>query len=58
VVSDPRLDWIQEFTLKALRIKPDKWTRMNISDEVRCYIASFIERDSPQVIKNTSNSIS
>jgi hypothetical protein len=31
--SDPRLDFIQDFTLKSLRLKPDKWARMVVSDE-------------------------
>ena len=47
--SDERLDFIQEFSLKALRVKPDKWARMMISDEQRTFINSFIERDHPQV---------
>ena len=49
VASDERLDFIQDFTLKALRVKPDKWARMMISDEQRTFINSFIERPKPQV---------
>ncbi len=49
VVSDPRMDFLQEWTMKALRVKPDKWTRMTISDEQRTYLHSFIERSAPQV---------
>ena len=50
VASDERLDFIQDFTLKALRVKPDKWARMMISDEQRTFISAFIERNRPQVI--------
>lgn len=49
VIVDDRLDFIQDFTLKALRIKPDKWARMQISDEQRTFITSFVERGLPQV---------
>jgi len=49
LLSDSRLDFIQDFTLKTLRLKPDKWARMTISDEQRNYINHFIERPYPQV---------
>jgi hypothetical protein len=40
--SDPRLDFIQDFTLKSLRLKPDKWARMVVSDEqVGFYLIYF-----------------
>ena len=42
--SEARIDFIQEFTLKSLRLKSDKWSRMVVSDEQRCFITSFIER--------------
>ena len=42
--KDPRIDYIQEFTLKSLRLKPDKWARMVISDEQRIFIQAFVER--------------
>ena len=42
--GDPRLDFLQELTLKCLRLKPDKWARMIVSDEQRCFIQSFIEK--------------
>ena len=51
LLSDPRLDFIQDFTLKALRLKPDKWARMTISDEQRNYVTHFVERPHPQVKK-------
>ena len=41
--SEPRIDFLQEFTLKSLRLKGDKWYRMIISDEQRQYIANFID---------------
>ena len=37
VASDPRLDFLRDFILKALRLKPDKWDRMFISDEQRSF---------------------
>ena len=47
---DPRMDFLQEFTLKSLRLKPDKWSRMVVSDEQRNFINNFIERTSRQVL--------
>lgn len=51
VANDERLEFIQEFSLKALRVKPDKWARMLISDEQRTFITNFIERGHPQVTR-------
>jgi dynein heavy chain len=47
--SDPRFDFIQDYTLKSLRLKPDKWSRMMVSDEQRTFITNFVERTYPQV---------
>jgi len=47
--SDPRYDFLQDFTLKSLRLKPDKWSRMLVSDEQRTFITNFVERGMPQV---------
>ena len=53
--SDPRSDFIQDFTLKSLRLKPDKWTRMLVSDEQRTFLANFIERPFPQELVISQN---
>ena len=50
VVADDRMDFIQDFTLKALRVKPDKWVRMMISDEQRTFLTTFLDRPYPAVI--------
>ena len=47
--SDVRWDFLQDFTLKSLRLKPDKWTRMLVSDEQRTFLTNFVERPYPQV---------
>ena len=41
--SEPRLDFIQDFTLKSMRCKQDKWQRMIVSDDVRRFVLDFIE---------------
>ncbi len=46
--SDPRYDFLQDFTLRSLRLKPDKWARMLVSDEQRNFITNFVERGHPQ----------
>ena len=47
--KDPVLDFLQKFTLGSLRLKPDKWHRLVVSDEQRNYIINFMERNEPQV---------
>ena len=39
-----RLDFIQDYTLKSLRLKQDKWNKLVLSDGQREYILSFIEK--------------
>ena len=53
--ADERIDFIRELTLKSLRVKPDKWDRMYISDEQRHFIHSFVEGNKPIVnrLENT-----
>ena len=46
---DPRMEYLQDYTLKTLRIKPEKWTRMLVSDEQRTFVNAFIDRNGPQV---------
>ena len=50
--SEPRVDFISEFTLKSLRLKPDKWARLMVSDEQRNFVTSFIERGKNDILKN------
>ncbi len=38
------MEFIQDYTLKSLRLKPDKWNKLIISDEQRTFINNFIER--------------
>ncbi len=47
--GDPRIEFLQEYTIKTLRLKPDKWSRMVVSDEQRTFVANFIDRAAPQV---------
>ena len=50
--KDPVLDFLQKFTLGSMRLKPDKWHRLVVSDEQRNYITNFVERGTPQVSWN------
>ena len=49
VRGDPRMEFLSEYTLRALRLKPDKWTRMLVSDEQRNFVNKFIDCYKPQV---------
>ena len=34
VATDPRMDFLEEYTVKTLRLKPEKWKRLiSINDE-------------------------
>ena len=48
-IKDPRLDFIQDYTLRSLRLKPDKWARMVVSNEQMAFITNFVETGFPQV---------
>ena len=39
-----RMDFVQDYTLKSLRLKQDKWNKLVVADSQREYIISFIER--------------
>ena len=47
--KDPIMDFLMKFTLGSMRLKPDKWHRLVISDECRNYLSNFLERGYPQV---------
>ena len=52
---DHRLEFLQDYTLKSLRLKPDKWSKLIISDEQRNYMMNFLDRDLPQEIVISQN---
>ena len=39
-----RVQFIQDYTLKSMRLKPDKWAKLVISDEQRRHLEHFIEK--------------
>ena len=47
--KDPRLEWLSEYTCRTMRVKPDKWARMMVSDEQRTFLNKFIDSRQPQV---------
>ena len=47
--KDPRIEFLADFTLKSLRLKSDKWSRLLISDEMRNFLLRFIDHTVPQV---------
>ena len=51
--KDPVMDFLMKFTLGSMRLKPDKWHRLVISDEARNYLSNFLERGFPQVSLNS-----
>ena len=47
--KDPRIEFLADFTLKSLRLKSDKWSRLLISDEMRTFLLRFVDHTVPQV---------
>lgn len=42
--EDQRIVFLQNVTLKALKLKPDKWQKFIAGEETRALIGSFIEK--------------
>ena len=40
--DDKRAAFIQDYTLKSMRLKPEKWAKLVISDEQRRHLENFI----------------
>ena len=46
---DPRMEFMCEWTLKSLRLKYEKWSRLLIFDDAKKHINKFIETGKLQV---------
>ena len=47
--KEARMEFIADYTLKTLRLKPDKWARMIVSDEQRNFILSFLDKGKKKI---------
>ena len=50
-----RVQFIQDYTLKSMRLKPEKWAKLVISDEQRRHLENFVDKDLPQVLIISQN---
>ena len=50
-----RIQFIQDYTLKSIRLKPEKWAKLVISDEQRRHLENFVYKDLPQVLIISQN---
>ena len=39
-----RVQFIQDYTLKSMRLKPEKWAKLVISDEQRRHLENFVSK--------------
>ena len=53
--KDRRTEFIQEYTLKSMRLKVDKWNKIIISDVQRQYLQDFLDKDLPQSMVISQN---
>ena len=44
-----RLAFIEDYTLKSLRLKPEKWNKLVISDDQRGFLHSFVDQGTDNV---------
>ena len=42
-----RVHFIQDYTLKSMRLKPEKWVKLVISDEQRRHLENFVYKGCP-----------
>ena len=49
------MQFIQDYTLKSMRLKPEKWAKLVISDEQRRHLENFVYKDLPQVLIISQN---
>lgn len=42
--SDPRFDFLSEYVLKSMKLKNDKWAKMEGNEEYRQQILNFFEK--------------
>ena len=49
-VSLVRAKFVEEFTLRSMRLKPEKWAKLVISDEQRRHLEAFLDTDNPQIL--------
>ena len=43
--SDPRLQFIESYTLKTLKVKNDKWQKLLSQDEMKQLIVDWVEKN-------------
>ena len=49
-MSVVRAKFVEEFTLRSMRLKPEKWAKLVISDEQRRHLEAFLDTDNPQIL--------
>lgn len=47
-IGDPRIEFVADYVLKTLRIKPDKWTKMYGLDENKQLCLDFFDKTDAQ----------
>ncbi|KAJ8682462.1 hypothetical protein QAD02_018254 [Eretmocerus hayati] len=48
--GDPRLDYIGQVVQKSLKLKPDKWVRLLVTEEHRSVVLDFLDKTMPAVL--------
>ena len=50
MITNFRIIYLKDYTIKTLRIKPDKWTKLCNSDEVKHLLGDFVTTGSYRLI--------
>ena len=52
-----RVQFIQDYTLKSMRLKPEKWVKLVISDEQRRHLENFVYKGCPLTLLSPHTSV-
>lgn len=47
---DRRMDFLGTYVQKSLKLKPEKWSRMMVTEDYKGMVMKFLERPSPFVL--------
>ena len=49
-IGDVRVEFVADYVLKTLRMKPDKWTKMYSNEENKQLCVDFFDKAEPQTL--------
>lgn len=47
---DPRLDFLGGYIQKTMKLKPEKWSRLLATDELKAQVVDYLDHPEPPVL--------